>query len=77
MGLDVVRAREKLHRKGVDAIVLNDITRTDLGFDSDRNAGIFLTSETEINLQESSKDAFASAVLDQIPLLRSRSLVAR
>ncbi|MGA8939682.1 MAG: bifunctional phosphopantothenoylcysteine decarboxylase/phosphopantothenate--cysteine ligase CoaBC [Acidobacteriaceae bacterium] len=77
MGLDVVRAREKLCRKGVDAIVLNDISRSDLGFDSERNAGIFLTSETEVSLQESSKDAFAGAVLDQIPGLRSRSLVAR
>lgn len=77
MGLDVVRAREKLYRKGVDAIVLNDIGRSDLGFDSDRNAGIFLTSESEVWLQESSKDALAGEVLDQIPVLRSRSLLAR
>ena len=77
MGLDVVRAREKLYRKGVDAIVLNDISRSDLGFDSDRNAGILLTSEAEVSLQESSKDAFARAILDQIPGLRLRTLVAR
>ena len=37
-------ARDKLARKGVDAIVLNDVARPEIGFDSDRNAVTFLTA---------------------------------
>ena len=33
----VERARAKLERKGLDAIVVNDISRADIGFDSDQN----------------------------------------
>ncbi len=33
----ISRAREKLDRKGLDAIVFNDISRPEIGFDSDRN----------------------------------------
>ena len=75
MGLDITRAREKLHRKGVDAIVLNDITRSDLGFDSPRNAGIFITGEAAIPLPESSKDHIAAQILDQVVVLRSNQQV--
>src|SRR5207247_3707867 len=31
------RARAKLARKGLDAIVVNDISRADIGFDSEQN----------------------------------------
>jgi phosphopantothenoylcysteine decarboxylase / phosphopantothenate---cysteine ligase len=72
MGLDIARAREKLLRKGADAIVLNDISREGIGFDSDRNAAVFLTEDTEVQLLESSKDDIASQILDQVPALRSR-----
>ena len=71
MGLDITRAREKLHRKGADAIVLNDITRTDLGFDSSRNAAVFITGDTEVPLPESSKDHIAAQILDLVVTLRS------
>jgi phosphopantothenoylcysteine decarboxylase/phosphopantothenate--cysteine ligase len=50
MGFDIARAREKLHRKGADAIVLNDISVPGIGFDSDRNAAIFLTQASEVHL---------------------------
>jgi phosphopantothenoylcysteine decarboxylase/phosphopantothenate--cysteine ligase len=75
MGFDIVRAREKLLRKGADAIVLNDISRTGIGFDSDRNAAVFLTEDTEVNLRESSKDDIAFQILDQVSALRSRHLI--
>ena len=77
MGLDTGRAREKLRGKGADAIVLNDISREGLGFDSDRNAGVFMTEEAEVHLGESSKDEIASQILDQIPALRSHHLLAQ
>jgi phosphopantothenoylcysteine decarboxylase/phosphopantothenate--cysteine ligase len=72
MGLDIARAREKLLRKGADAIVLNDVSRTGI----DRNAAIFLTEETEVHLPESPKEHIASQVLDQVSGLRSRRLLA-
>jgi phosphopantothenoylcysteine decarboxylase/phosphopantothenate--cysteine ligase len=77
MGLDVQRAREKLVRKGADAIVLNDVSRPGIGFDSDRNAVVFLTSESEIHLAESSKSDIAAQILDQAVALRLHRLVAQ
>ena len=35
----VERGRGKLERKGLDAVVVNDISRADIGFDSDRERG--------------------------------------
>jgi phosphopantothenoylcysteine decarboxylase/phosphopantothenate--cysteine ligase len=72
MGLDVERARAKLVRKGADAIVLNDISAPGTGFDSDRNAAVFLTADAAVHLQEASKDRIAAQILDQILELRSR-----
>jgi len=75
MGFDIARAREKLLRKGADAIVLNDISANGIGFDSDRNAAIFLTQESEVHLAESSKSEIASQILDQVSTLRSHRLL--
>ena len=33
----IARARAKLERKGLDAIVFNDVSRPEIGFDSERN----------------------------------------
>jgi phosphopantothenoylcysteine decarboxylase / phosphopantothenate---cysteine ligase len=74
-GLDVIRAREKLRRKGANAIVLNDINRPGIGFDSDRNAAIFLTDEAAVPFAEASKDEIASQILDQIAALRAREIL--
>jgi phosphopantothenoylcysteine decarboxylase/phosphopantothenate--cysteine ligase len=71
MGLDVVRAREKLIRKGADAIILNDISRSGTGFDSDRNAAVFLTRDSQVNLGECFKSEMATRILDQAFSLRS------
>jgi phosphopantothenoylcysteine decarboxylase/phosphopantothenate--cysteine ligase len=76
MGLDIGRAREKLLRKGADAIVLNDITRSDAGFDSPRNAAVFIAEGTEVAFPESSKDHIAAQILDQIATLRSNQHAA-
>jgi phosphopantothenoylcysteine decarboxylase / phosphopantothenate---cysteine ligase len=75
MGLDVSRARAKLLRKGADAIVLNDISGSGIGFDSDRNVAIFLTPELGVHLAEASKNEIASQILDQISSLRSHRLL--
>lgn len=76
MGLDIARALQKLRGKGADAIVLNDITRSDLGFDSDRNAVVFITGENVVSLPESSKADIANQILDQTVALRTHQKAA-
>jgi phosphopantothenoylcysteine decarboxylase/phosphopantothenate--cysteine ligase len=62
--------RDKLLRKGADALVLNDVARPGIGFDSDRNAATFLTRHTAIELPEMSKRDLADRILDEIRALR-------
>ncbi len=68
-------ARGKLARKGADAIVLNDVARPEIGFDSDRNAATFLTATTSIDLPEMPKRALADRILDEVLVLRRPRLV--
>ena len=67
----LARARLKLDRKGLDAIVFNDISRTGIGFDSERNEVTIVTREREWPVPESSKAEIAEAVLDRVSELRS------
>lgn len=70
-------ARGKLKSKGVDAIVLNDVARPGIGFDSDRNAVTFLTANAARDLPEMSKRALADCILDEVlALRRPRKIVA-
>src|SRR5271166_1845345 len=48
-------ARSKLAKKRVDAIVLNDVARSDIGFDSDRNQVTIVTPAEVIAVPEASK----------------------
>ena len=65
-------ARKKLVSKSLDAIVVNDVSRAGIGFDSDRNAVIIITHEDVIKVPETSKWEVAQRVLDQIVKLRKR-----
>jgi phosphopantothenoylcysteine decarboxylase/phosphopantothenate--cysteine ligase len=62
----LANGRAKLERKGVDALVVNDVSGTETGFDTDRNAGTYLTAKTSVDLPESSKAKMAARILDQI-----------
>jgi len=66
----IVHGRDKLLRKGADAIVLNDVSRAGVGFDSDRNAATFLTRQTAIDLPEMSKRELADRILEEVMTLR-------
>ncbi|HVW77760.1 MAG TPA: bifunctional phosphopantothenoylcysteine decarboxylase/phosphopantothenate--cysteine ligase CoaBC [Alloacidobacterium sp.] len=66
----IVHGRDKLLRKGADAIVLNDVSRAGIGFDSDRNAATFLTRQTAIDLPEMSKRDLADRILEEVMTLR-------
>ena len=75
LALDVVQhAREKLHNKKLDAVVANDITRTDAGFDADRNAVTIITRDggDGLELPLMSKLAAAHRILDEIIRLRGQ-----
>jgi phosphopantothenoylcysteine decarboxylase / phosphopantothenate---cysteine ligase len=66
----LAHGRDKLLRKGADAIVLNDVSREGVGFDSDRNAVTFLTQSTAIELPEMSKRELADRILEEVMMLR-------
>jgi len=75
---DIAHAREKMRAKGADAIVLNDVSRTGIGFDSEQNAATFITAERAMEIPESSKRAVAEQILDQVTGLRAAvSVTAR
>jgi phosphopantothenoylcysteine decarboxylase/phosphopantothenate--cysteine ligase len=63
-------ARAKLLRKGADAIVVNDVSAPGIGFESDRNAGLFITEGSTVSLPESSKRDMARLILDEVKSLR-------
>jgi phosphopantothenoylcysteine decarboxylase/phosphopantothenate--cysteine ligase len=66
----ISRARLKLDRKAVDAIVFNDISDPAIGFDSGENAVTIITAAGETEVERASKDRIAAAILDQTLLLR-------
>jgi phosphopantothenoylcysteine decarboxylase/phosphopantothenate--cysteine ligase len=68
----VANARAKMVRKGVDAIVANDISSAEFGFESDRNTGLFLTPEGAVELEPVSKRGMAERILDQVLVLRGQ-----
>jgi len=66
-------ARKKLTSKSLDAIVVNDVSREGIGFDSDRNAVTIITHDEVIEVAETTKWDVAQRVLDQaIRLLRKQ-----
>ena len=66
-------ARQKLVSKNLDAIVVNDVSREGVGFDSDRNAVTIISSDEVVEVPETTKWEVAQRVLDQVVRLRKRS----
>ena len=71
MNADVEHAREKMRAKGADAIVLNDVSRAGIGFDSERNAATFITEKRAAEIAEGSKREVAERILDKVLGLRA------
>jgi phosphopantothenoylcysteine decarboxylase / phosphopantothenate---cysteine ligase len=69
--------REKLLAKGLDAIVVNDISRADIGFDVDANEVTILTANGNgsangtIEVGRAAKARVAEAILDAVAGLRA------
>ena len=66
----IEHGRAKLARKRVDAVVVNDIARTDIGFESADNEVTILTAAGETHVARASKAEVARAVLDAVIVLR-------
>jgi phosphopantothenoylcysteine decarboxylase/phosphopantothenate--cysteine ligase len=65
---------EKLTRKGLDAIVVNDISRPEIGFDVDHNEVTILTRDgRKLLVPRDTKEAVAGAVLDEVTRLLAHS----
>jgi phosphopantothenoylcysteine decarboxylase/phosphopantothenate--cysteine ligase len=67
-------ARKKLKSKSLDAIVVNDVSREGVGFDSDRNAVTIITPSETIPVPETSKWEVAQRVLDCVVGLKKKLL---
>jgi phosphopantothenoylcysteine decarboxylase/phosphopantothenate--cysteine ligase len=64
--------RRKLTGKGLNAIVVNDVSRPEIGFDSDKNAVTIITPDEEISVPEKSKLEVAHRILDTVLRIRQR-----
>jgi phosphopantothenoylcysteine decarboxylase/phosphopantothenate--cysteine ligase len=64
-------ARGKLERKGLDAVVVNDISVSGIGFDSAENEVTIIAADgTEQRVPRARKDRVAAAVLDEVERIR-------
>lgn len=61
-----LEARRKLDAKHLDAVVANDVTRAESGFDSDSNAATWLTTKKTIEWELMSKRDMAAKIWDEI-----------
>ena len=69
----VKNAREKLAKKNLDLIVANDVSRKEIGFQSDSNQVKLIGKDGKISaLPFLPKKVLAHRVLDQIGILRKR-----
>jgi phosphopantothenoylcysteine decarboxylase/phosphopantothenate--cysteine ligase len=66
----IERARAKLGRKGLDAIVFNDVSRPEIGFDSEVNEVVIVEREAEQVVALAPKQEVADAILDRVEELR-------
>jgi phosphopantothenoylcysteine decarboxylase/phosphopantothenate--cysteine ligase len=71
---DVVRkARDKRARKRVDAIVANDVSQSDRGFEVDTNAVTIVTADGDEVVPLQAKDRVAAVILDSAERLLRRA----
>lgn len=73
--IDVLaQARKKREAKGVDLVVVNDVSRKDTGFEADTNEVTIVSADGDEAVPLQSKVAIANRVLDRVEaLLRTRT----
>ena len=62
--------RSKLAGKGIDAVVVNDISRPDIGFEAHENEVTIVTAAGERHVPRAAKALIAEAILDAVQDLR-------
>ena len=72
----LARASAKLKRKRLDAVVVNDVSDTAIGFDATDNEVTILTADCERRVPRASKLEVARAVLDAVEALRAEEPLA-
>jgi phosphopantothenoylcysteine decarboxylase/phosphopantothenate--cysteine ligase len=65
----LARARDKLTNKRGNLFVYNDVSRSDIGFESDRNELVLITAAGERAVSRRSKEECAVAILDEVEAL--------
>jgi phosphopantothenoylcysteine decarboxylase/phosphopantothenate--cysteine ligase len=70
-------ARQKLLKKGLDAIVANDVSQPGIGFDSEQNAVTIITAGDVIEIPATSKREVAGRILDVVKTLRTQKPAAK
>ena len=63
--------RGKLENKRLDAVVVNDISRSDIGIGADSNEVTILTAAGDEHVPRASKERVAEAILDAVERLRT------
>ncbi len=65
------QGRAKLVGKGLDAVVVNDVSRPDIGFEVDDNEVTIVTAAGERHVPRAAKARVAEAILDAVERLRA------
>jgi phosphopantothenoylcysteine decarboxylase/phosphopantothenate--cysteine ligase len=66
-GLEAARAKRE--RKAVNLLVFNDVSRSDIGFESEENEVTLIRADGERTIGKRSKAACAAAILDEVAAL--------
>jgi phosphopantothenoylcysteine decarboxylase/phosphopantothenate--cysteine ligase len=65
----LARKRRMLETKNADLVVFNDVSRTDIAFESDQNEVALLSRDCERRVAKAPKAAIAIAILDEVERL--------
>ncbi len=69
----IENGRAKLRKKDIDAIVVNDVSKAGIGFDSERNEVTIITHDEEFCVPEAPKQKIAHRILDVVLKLKMRA----
>jgi len=69
----IENGRAKLRKKRLDAIVVNDVSNPEIGFDSEQNEVTILTANEETAIPRAEKSKIAHRILDAVLKLKTRS----
>jgi len=71
----VSNGREKLERKKLDAVVVNDVSQPGIAFDALDNEVVIVMREREVPVRKAAKEKVAREILDAVLSQRSASAI--